>query len=727
MPYIDHPLVTKNKIDARKYQEMIVDSCREKNSLIVLPTGLGKTIIAALLAVYRLQKYDGKVVFLAPTKPLVMQHYETFSQVLNVEDMNVFTGAVSPSERNERYEDTTIVFATPQVIENDIISRRLDLSDVSMVIFDEAHRAVGDYAYVFIAERYMGTGTDPLITGLTASPGSEKKKIEEVLDNLYIENIEVRTEESPDIKEYIQDIDVQWIEVEFPQEYEKIRDYLEKYFKSKLKILNNIGFLNTTSTNISKKALLDIGRRIRKKMNNPYGKKNKRYFIGIMAQASAIKIHHAMELLETQGVIPFLDYIDRLKNQSAKSAKNIINSPFVKKAVHLAKTIEMKHPKYKKLREIVENEIPHCKNIIVFSQYRDSAQKIVDMLTEIDGVRPVRFVGQSSKEKDKGLTQKKQKEILEKFRAQEYNTLVATSIAEEGLDIPSVDLVIFFEPVPSEIRTIQRRGRTGRRRAGRVIVLYTGDTRDEAYFWVSKRKEKKMHKILTQMKNKLEKKEQIEKQTKIDDFIKILVDHREKGPVVKHLSSRCAVEQKDLPVGDYVLSERVCVERKSTEDFLRSLVDRKIFQQVKGIAENYEIPILIIEGEDLYTQHDISSKSILNAIISIIVDFNVFVLFTKDAYETMLMLVDIAQREQKHERKEIPVRGSKQSMNLKDNQRYVIEGLPNISATLAQRLLRHFGNVKAVFNASKDELMEVRGIGEKTAEGILQVIEEEYE
>jgi Fanconi anemia group M protein len=115
----------------------------------------------------------------------------------------------------------------------------------------------------------------------------------------------------------------------------------------------------------------------------------------------------------------------------------------------------------------------------------------------------VRFVGQASKGTDTGLNQREQKEIIDKFRAGDYNVLVSTSIAEEGLDIPATDLVVFFEPVPSEIRTIQRRGRTGRKQAGRVIVLVTRDTRDEAYLWTSRKKEMQMRRELDALRRKL--------------------------------------------------------------------------------------------------------------------------------------------------------------------------------------------------------------------------------
>jgi len=127
-------------------------------------------------------------------------------------------------------------------------------------------------------------------------------------------------------------------------------------------------------------------------------------------------------------------------------------------------------------------------------------------LAQIPGIRPMRFVGQASRGEDIGLSQKEQVEILRKFREGEVNVIVATSIGEEGLDIPQVDLVVFYEPVPSEIRTIQRRGRTGRSAAGRVVMLVTRDTRDEAYFYSARRKESKMHQELDRLRKELKQK-----------------------------------------------------------------------------------------------------------------------------------------------------------------------------------------------------------------------------
>ena len=132
---------------------------------------------------------------------------------------------------------------------------------------------------------------------------------------------------------------------------------------------------------------------------------------------------------------------------------------------------------------------------IVFTQYRDTAQHIVDILNS-NGIKASRFVGQAKKEGDVGMKQEEQAQVLESFRRGEFSVLVATSIAEEGLDIPEVDLVIFYEPIPSEIRYIQRRGRTGRRTSGSVIILAAKDTIDERYLNASKRRIEKMNQTL---------------------------------------------------------------------------------------------------------------------------------------------------------------------------------------------------------------------------------------
>ncbi|RLF78944.1 DEAD/DEAH box helicase, partial [Thermococci archaeon] len=482
----------KDLIQPRLYQEVIYAKCKDKNSLVVLPTGLGKTLIAQLIADYRLSKYGGKVLMLAPTKPLALQHRESFLKLFNIpeERINTLTGETPPEKRAEIWRKSVIITATPQTIENDLVVGRITLEDVVLLVFDEAHRAVGNYGYVYIAKEYMKQAKYPVILGLTASPGSDEAKIRSIVKNLFIEHIEVRNENSPDVRPYVQGIRFEWIKVELPEIYKEIRKLLRKMLRDSLKPLAEAGLIDGPSPDIPKKDILKVGQVINAEM----AKGN--YEIGrlMLYQAKALKLHHAIELLETQGLSALRAYLKKLYEESkkgrTKSTKELIQDPKMKKAVTLlvqAKELGLDHPKLDKLKELISSQLkkkPSSK-IIVFTNYRETAKKIVKELLE-DHIKAVRFVGQASKENDKGLSQKKQKQVLDLFSQGEFNVLVATSVGEEGLDVPEVDLVVFYEPVPSAIRSIQRKGRTGRHKPGRVVVLMAKGTRDEVYYWSSR-------------------------------------------------------------------------------------------------------------------------------------------------------------------------------------------------------------------------------------------------
>src|SRR3989344_2102224 len=192
----------------RLYQEKIFHTATQKNTLIVLPTGLGKTNVFLMLAVHRLKLFpNSKILLLGPTKPLIDQYYMVFRKHLDLPDEKfaIFTGMVTPEKRAELWQKAQIVFSTPQGLENDIITRRISLKEVSLLGFDEAHRAVGNYSYVFVAKQYQQQGMFPRIVGLTASPGSDMEKIREVCRGLFIEDVEVRTAEDADVKPYVQE------------------------------------------------------------------------------------------------------------------------------------------------------------------------------------------------------------------------------------------------------------------------------------------------------------------------------------------------------------------------------------------------------------------------------------------------------------------------------------------------------------------------------------------
>ncbi len=515
--YFEHPLIEKNKLEKRLYQETILHTTINKNTLAVVPTGMGKTISAVLLSAHRLDKKGGKILFLAPTRPLVEQHKRFFNEFLEIacEDMKVLTGKVRPEKREKEYKRGMCFFATPQVVQNDIIAGRIDLDKFSLVIFDECHRATGDYPYSFIAEMYMKRAKDPRILGITASPGGSKRDIEKVMENLFIEDVEIRTEEDEDVKKYIKKVDKEWKKVELPQEFKNVKKLLEDAYDERIKKLRK--WNHAPSGDVHRKELLKIQGRLRKKISK--GEEDKLLYAGLSKSAEAMKIGHALMLLETQGSSSLYKYFKRLREEArkgkTKAAKNVmkdgkIATAFRKTSSLLERGIE--HPKMDILEKTVREKLeekPDSK-IIVFSHYRDQVEKIKDRLGDIEGCKPVGFIGQAG---DKGLSQKEQVSILEDMERGVHNTLIATSVGEEGLDIPSVDIVIFYEPVPSEIRSIQRRGRTGRQRSGKVVVLMAKDTRDEAYYWMSKHRERRMKETLKDMKTESE-----NNQSELDEF-----------------------------------------------------------------------------------------------------------------------------------------------------------------------------------------------------------------
>jgi len=241
------------------------------------------------------------------------------------------------------------------------------------------------------------------------------------------------------------------------------------------------------------------------------GNRNFNYMLGASACAQAIKIQHALELLETQTLSSFNKYLKNLFEQATrKQSKGVIklvakpefNFIYMMSNELLAKKIE--HPKIKNLAKIVKQEkIKNNKiKIIVFTQFRDTAKVIAKKLNELKGIKAKVFVGQAKK-KDSGLSQKEQKQIIKEFSWGEINVLCATCIAEEGLDIPEVNAVIFYEPIPSAIRAIQRAGRTARLMKGKLIILITKKTRDEAFYYVSRSRERKMHSAIDSIKKHL--------------------------------------------------------------------------------------------------------------------------------------------------------------------------------------------------------------------------------
>jgi len=469
----------KSKIEVRSYQvETAISVLNKGNSLVVMPTALGKSYIALLITAEK-ARLGGRVLFLAPTKPLVNQHFKLISETLPYE-VEVVTGS-NPAKK--RFYNAQIVCATPQVVKNDLKNKRLNINIFSLIIFDEVHRAIGNYAYSMIAEE--SKKSKALLVGFTASPSSERKKIEEICSKLSIENIEVRGEQDEEVKEYVNEIETEWEFIELPEWLKQLTKNLQNLI---LKTCEPLGLKNP-----SKRQLLEIRLATLSHLHhNPSG------FKTLTVIAKAINLIHIAELLETQGLKTTIDFFNGMSKKKSKAVKELLKDDDFKKVIEkVASLIQEKkeHPKFDKLLEIVKEEVSKNHSVIIFAQYRSTVKQIVDLL-EKNGIKARQLIGKSNS----GMNQKEQVELIEQFKNNSFKVLVCTSIGEEGLSIASVDIVIFFEAVPSEIRLIQRRGRTGRVRAGRMIALISKNTRDEAYFWASRNKEKKMRKLLLKMK-----------------------------------------------------------------------------------------------------------------------------------------------------------------------------------------------------------------------------------
>jgi len=842
---IQHPFIKENTLERRAYQLNITESSKDRSSLVVIPTGMGKTIIAVLIMAYKMEEYKEqpgkKLLFLAPTKPLADQHLKFIKEFMVVDEERVvlFTGLVSPAQREKLWSQNDIIVATPQVIQNDLISRTIDLKDVVLLITDEAHRAVGDYAYVYIARKYHEQSPHYQLLGITASPGSNEDRIVEVCKNLRTSHIEIRSEYDPDVVSYIHEIKMVWHKVENPPAIKRIIEHLNDIYKKYLQRLKKFGLVSRT-THISKKELLDVQKKIQAKIRSSR-KPPMAIFSAAVAQSAAIKVSHAIELLETQGVSSLKEYAARLEKDAhsksgTKGARLLYNEDKFHYVMGLLDEAEETHPKIPELMGIIRRQlrVKQDSKILVFSHYRDMAAYLEKKLNEFDGIQASRFVGQASRGEDRGFSQKKQIETIRQFKDREFNVLIATSVAEEGLDIPSTDLVVFYEPIPSEIRTIQRRGRTGRQAAGKVEVLITKGTRDEAYYWSSRSKEKKMKEQLNLFRNRLIQriKEELELaefsdfvvkdkkhtgseefdedevddgfiepewkievpgkvkkeeqpplntsaeprnltrpeipakkrvmlqppraspkqqplpqpagQARLFDFdgmlgqdmekeiplseVTLVVDHREfNSSVVRLLSDYgIKIQSQQLDIADYVVSSRIGIERKEVKDFLASLADGRLFTQLIQLSTAYPNPILIIEGkEDIFTERGFHPGAIFGSFASLLVDIKIPIIRTMDTGETADLIYALIKREYAPDKK-IAVRTAASGRGLRDRQRYVVEGLPSVSAVLAERLLEHFGTVRKIFEADVKELMEVKGVGEKTAQEMKRVLDEKF-
>ncbi|KAM6358655.1 Fanconi anemia group M protein isoform 4-T5 [Alca torda] len=531
----------------RGYQLRMARASLLANTLVCLPTGLGKTFVAAVV-MYNFYRWfpSGKVLFLAPTKPLVAQQMEACARVMGIpaQHMAEMTGGTQALNRRELWATKRVFFLTPQIMVNDLSRGTCPAVEIKCLVIDEAHKALGNHAYCQVVRELSKYTNQFRILALSATPGSDTKAVQQVISNLLIAQIELCAEDSPEIQPYSHERQVEKIVVPLGEELVEIQNAYIQVLETFAGRLIKIGVLARRDIPSLTKYQIILAR-------DQYRKNPSSQCVGMHQGiiegdfALCISLYHGYELLLQMGVRSLFIYLFGIMDGSKglTRTKNELgrNEDFMKLyqqltdmfsdtllpsangSVYKSKTVfENKkdfiysHPKLRKLEEIVIGHFKSWKKgssdqvttestsvdtvdtrVMIFSSFRDSVQEIADMLSRLSPVvRVMTFVGHSTGKSTKGFTQKEQLEVVKRFREGGYNTLVSTCVGEEGLDIGEVDLIICFDAQKSPVRLVQRMGRTGRRRQGRIVVILA-EGREERTYNQSQSNKRSIHKAIS--------------------------------------------------------------------------------------------------------------------------------------------------------------------------------------------------------------------------------------
>ncbi|XP_057639292.1 Fanconi anemia group M protein isoform X2 [Chionomys nivalis] len=506
----------------RDYQLHISRTALFCNTLVCLPTGLGKTFIAAVV-MYNFYRWfpSGKVVFMAPTKPLVTQQMEACFHVMGIPQSHMaeMTGSTQAVNRKEVWCSKRVLFLTPQVMVNDLTRGACPAAHVKCLVVDEAHKALGNYAYCQVVRELVKYTTHFRILALSATPGSDIKAVQQVITNLLIGKVELRSEDSPDILPYSHERRVEKLVVPLGEELGAIQ-------KTYIRILETFASCLIQRNVLMKRDIPNLTKYQIILARDQFRKNPSPNIVGIQGViegefATCISLYHGYELLQQMGMRSlyfflsgimdgtkgmtwaknelsrnedFMQLYSRLESMFAHMQDPAASNALAFQKGNKEKTFFYSHPKLKKLEEIIiehfrswnakntaETKCPETR-VMIFSSFRDSVEEIAEMLSRHQPlIRVMTFVGHASGKNTKGFTQKEQLQVVRRFRDGGYNTLVSTCVGEEGLDIGEVDLIICFDAQKSPIRLIQRMGRTGRKRQGRIVVILAEGREERTY------------------------------------------------------------------------------------------------------------------------------------------------------------------------------------------------------------------------------------------------------
>ncbi|XP_065131208.1 Fanconi anemia group M protein isoform X2 [Paramisgurnus dabryanus] len=497
----------------REYQLQISEAALLQNTLVCLPTGLGKTFIASVL-MYNFYRWfpAGKIVFMAPTKPLVSQQIEACFKVMGIpqQHMAELTGTTAAHQRRDLWRSKRVFFLTPQVMVNDLSRNTCPAARVKCVVIDEAHKATGNHAYCQVIRELWNQTQQFRVLALSATPGGDVKAVQQVISNLLISHIELRSEDSPDVQAHVHQRSVEKIVVPLG---ESLTQYQTRYlqllerFASRLTQMRLLSHRDLSS--LTKYQIILSREQFRR--NPPPHVLAGQHGVLEGDFALCISLYHGYELLQQMGLRSLYLFIQNIisgPKESSRMRNELQRNPVF---VDLYRDMEAtftpssrdpkepylySHPKLQKLDEVV---LQHFKTwpessgsdasekvntrVMIFSSFRESVQEIAEMLNRHQPlVRVMTFMGQASAGKGvRGFTQKEQLEVVRRFRDGGFNTLVSTCVGEEGLDIGEVDLIVCFDAQKSPIRLVQRMGRTGRRRQGRIVIILAEGREERTY------------------------------------------------------------------------------------------------------------------------------------------------------------------------------------------------------------------------------------------------------
>jgi len=814
-PMVSHPRL-KNGVEARAYQLDAAKECLSGSTLLVMPTGLGKTAVQWMAMAENLEG-KGKIVLVAPTTGLVAQQAKMAKTFIDIEEDKIITltGQIRPNSREDMWKDAKIIMATPHVIRNDALSGRILLSEIDLLICDEAHHATGSNSMAQLGDLYLQASNNPKVLAASASPGVKSSNVLEVIKRLGIERLHVTKRDDDLVKPYVTEMSIDENRILLPDLLLSTILPLKVLLDEEVEFLRRSGFLIYTGR-VTAAALDEAQRRVSAAINRG----DVRGFDAAKRISDLRRLIRLIDLLETQGLQCAIMYLTRARNDKDRKTKRFLSLPQVSTFYSDFKDHEEIHPKPKIVQNMVADSLRTGGKVIIFTEYRDTVDNLLESLSG-ENIHPGRFVGQASKGSQLGMKQSEQIEQLERFRNGEINVLVATSVGEEGLDVPAADCVILYEPVPSAIRAIQRRGRTARKTDGNVRVLITQNTRDEYVQNASKNREITMYRTLNKLQSQsrlpkrlspisnvlnrfsvnsesaesfIEKerdrlevikpeKESVTKvqtntknekyvpanrpqsQKSLSDFSSpktnidwwnpildgskknemknensaieatkgeidridskrrekplIVIDNRETNSTLPSLIKLNGHEVKfeQLKVGDIRISDRVLIERKTSRDFIDSIIDGRILRQSKKLFSSAERPLLIVESMETDRIHP---NAVMGAMAWITIDLGLPVLMTKGIEETARFVSVVAKREAKIF--ELLISKSKQrQLNLEDSA--IKAAISEINSMIQEEniqspLYQKWQN--KVMNNREKLLANLPGIGPKAANNIMK-------